>query len=172
MKLLEYAPPPPTKGAELGLKVHVLTSESKLRPFVGGGGAYSKSFINFDQRILSSMNAAYGRNVSPDYEVSGFLGYLASGMDVKIAKNLSVGAEFKYYAVLTARENSSFNNYYGAMYNPNAMAMGGMYGVNPMMANDTAVAGGSLARSSFYSIFGNVDVYFLIAVAFSVLSLV
>lgn len=132
---------------DAGLKVHLLGTESKLRPFLGGGGAYSKSYINFDQRVLSLMNAAYGRNVSPDYDVSSFLGYVATGLDVKVAKNISVGGELKYYAVLSARESQSFSNYYGAM-------VGGYHGGDP------AVAGGTLARSSFYSILGNVTFSF------------
>ena len=149
---------------DAGLKVHLLGVDSKLRPFIGAGGSYSKSFINFDQRVLADMNRYYGRNISPDYEVSGFLGYVSGGMDVKVAKNISVGAEFKYYAVLTARENSNFSNYYGAMYQPGYYGLvPGAWGVNPMnsmVGSDPAIAGGSLARSNFYSILGNVSFTF------------
>ncbi|MGK5083750.1 hypothetical protein WDW37_10645 [Bdellovibrionota bacterium FG-1] len=143
---------------DAGLKVHLLGPDSKLRPFIGAGGSYAKSYINFDSKILADMNSYYGRSISPDYEVSNFLGYLSGGLDVKISKSISVGAEFKYYAVLSSRENNNFSNYYGAMY---PSAYGGAYngynaysGVNPYTGTDTSVAGGSLARASFYSILG------------------
>ena len=150
---------------DAGLKVHVLGGESRLRPFVGGGGAYSKGYINFDPRVLGDMNRFYGRNVSPDYEVSSFLGYVSSGLDVRVAKGVSVGAEFKYYAVLSARESDNFSSYYGAMYQGGGSAfMPGYQGVAQApvagVGSDTAVAGGSLARSSFYSILGSVTFTF------------
>jgi hypothetical protein len=100
------------------------------------------------------MAYAYGgRAPSTSYEDSAFLGYLSGGMDVHVAKNISVGAEFKYYQVLSSSQNNNFSNYYGMMYyNPNPAYS---YG-----ASDTAVAGTNLASSNFYSILGDVSFSF------------
>ena len=133
---------------DASLKLYMLSRDSKIRPFISAGAAYSKSYMNFDSRILSDMAAAYGTNISPDYEVSGFLGSLGTGLEVRIGRHVSVGAQFKYYTVLSARENTQFSNYYNAFYP-------GMSGAGAV-GNDTMIAGGSLARSSFYSILGNV----------------
>jgi outer membrane protein W len=142
---------------DLGLKAHLLGRDSKVRPFIGGGASYAKSFINFDSRYLAMMGP-YGAT-SPDYDVSSYLGFLSTGADVKVAKNISVGAEFKYYAVFSARENNALSSYYGAMYY-NPYAYGVANGVNPVAGSAPAAAGGTLARSSFYSILGNVTFTF------------
>lgn len=135
---------------DAGIKLHLLGPDSRIRPFIGGGGAYAMNYINFSSQILAEM----GPNMSPDYKVNDFLGYLSTGADFKISKNISVGAEFRYYAVLSYSQSSSLNSYYGAFY-------GNPYygGVNPYN-QDTAVAGGSLGQNSFYSILGNASFSF------------
>ncbi len=131
---------------DLGMKFYVLNSESKVRPFVGGGGAYSKGFINYDQQLVQY----YGNQGSPDYELSQFLGYLSTGFDVRISKAVSIGAGFKYYTVLSSRQNQNLNNAaflnpygYGAAYNPAMIYNQGQ---------DKQGVGGSLANSSFHTI--------------------
>ncbi len=147
---------------DAGLKIHLLGVDSRVRPFVGGGGSYSRGYVNFSHQVLADMNRVYGRNSSPDFVISNFMGYLSTGLDVKVAKNISVGAEFKYYAVLSATESDNFSSYYGAFYQP----YGGYnlnpnyYGVNPALNQDTAVAGGSISRSSLYTILGTVTFTF------------
>jgi outer membrane protein W len=135
---------------DAGLKLHLVGTEARLRPFFGGGGAYSKSYLNFNSQVLQQMaNYSGGQNLNPDYDISSFLGYLSTGMDVRVAKGISVGAEFKYYKVLSSSESSQIGNYYGAMY------------YNPYVPqSDTAQAGGTLAQSSFYSILGNLSFAF------------
>jgi len=144
---------------DAGLKMHLLTTSSRIRPFLGAGGAYSRSYINYDQRILDLMNQWGLPGYAQDYTVSSFMGYLSTGVDVKLSKSLSVGALFKYYAVLTSRESQSLNN----------AAIGYGYGHNPYYNNqpyahaadaDKQVVGGSLARSGFYSVLAGVTFKF------------
>lgn len=135
---------------DAGMKVHLLGMDSKIRPFVGGGGAYGRSYLNFSSAVLNQMNAAFGMNVSPDYTINNFLGFLSAGMDFKVAKNIAVGADFRYYAVLSDSQSG-----YNSVYN-NVFA-GGYSGY---LSSDTAVAGNALARNSFYSIMGSVTFSF------------
>jgi hypothetical protein len=145
---------------DAGMKVHLLSSESKIRPFVGGGGAYGRSYINFSQVVINQMNSVYGTNVSPDYTLSNFLAFLSAGMDFKVAKNIAVGADFRYYAVLSDSQSGYSNAYnYAFTGGYNGSYFGGAMGANPL-TSDTAVAGNALARNSFYSIMGSVTFSF------------
>lgn len=147
---------------DAGLKVHVLGSDAKLRPFVGGGAAYSKSYINYDQRIITSLTQAGLQNMARDYELSSYLGYLSTGLDVRLTKRIAVGAVFKYYTVLTARENQNLNNAAFTGYSPYYYGYGGGYAASYYTSPDVekAVVGGSLSRSSFYSILAGVSFTF------------
>jgi hypothetical protein len=77
---------------------------------------------------------------------------------------VSIGAQFKYYTVLSARENQSLNQAALAGYAPSGIgygypvipAYGAVYGADA----DKQVLGGSLARSSFYSITAGVSFAF------------
>jgi hypothetical protein len=147
---------------DAGFKVHVLGSEARLRPFLGGGAAYSKSFVNYDSRILAILNQSGLQQLGRDYEISSYMGYLSTGLDVRVTSSISVGATFKYYRVLSARENQKFNN--AAMSNPyGASAYGyvpyGSY-YNSLQDTDKQMVGGSLAQSSVYSILGGVTFTF------------
>ncbi|MCC7440995.1 MAG: hypothetical protein IT285_05155 [Bdellovibrionales bacterium] len=142
---------------DAGLKMSLLGRDSKLRPFLGGGAAYSMSFVNYDDRYLQYKKAM--GETAQDYEVSSFLGYLSTGFDLRLSKSISVGAIFKYYAVLTSRENQSLNNmgaFYG--YNPYAYPYGGTmaYGQDA----DKQGVSGSLARSNFYSVLAGLSFTF------------
>ena len=132
---------------DAGLKFHVLGKTSKLRPYLGGGAAYARSFLNYDATVLSALNQTYGaQSLATDYSTSAFLGFLQAGMDVSLGKNILLGAEFRYYNVLSATENQSLNT-------------GGFYtGYNP--DPNKSIAGGSLARSNFYSVLGTASFTF------------
>lgn len=157
---------------DLGVKVPLMGRGSKVRPFIGGGGAYSKSYINYDQSILALLNRYGLTNLSKDYELSQYLGYVSTGVDVQLSKSISIGALFKYYGVLSSNENQALNN--AALYgSPYASAYGnqyngynrtgynnsGYYNYNQYTGNaysttsdtDKQNVGSSLARSAFYS---------------------
>jgi len=145
---------------DAGLKLHFLGPETRIRPFIGGGGAYSLSFLNYDSRYLSQMSPymlqVYGR----DYQVNSFLGYLSTGLDVRVTKSISISAMAKYYAVLSARENNTFNP--AAMYSP--YGWNNMYSPMAYMASyadqEKMQVGGSLARTGFFVIQGGVTFSF------------
>ncbi len=142
---------------DAGLKLLVLNADSKIRPYVGGGGGYSKSYLNYDSRMVDFLNQNRFNNLASDYEVSSLVGYLSTGLDVRVSKSVSVGAAFKYYKVLSAKEN-----------HVNAMAMpgygSGYRGYQNCLANqqdyEKAMEGGSLARNSFYTITAGVNFIF------------
>jgi outer membrane protein W len=131
---------------DLGLKFHVMGPDSRIRPFVSGGAAYSKAFVNYDQEILKQQQQYYGGNNAPDYEVSSFLGYLGTGLDVRISRAVSLGGNFRYYGVFSSRENQPFNN--GAAYS------------NYYYQTETQQVGGSLAKRGFYTLFAGLTFVF------------
>ena len=133
------------------LKLHLLGPDARLRPFIGGGAAWSKSFINYDQRIIDGLYQSGMTTLVRDYEVYSVLGSLAAGLDIRITKAISVGAQFEYFTVVTSRENQSLNN--AAFYN--------YYGYQAAYSDmDKQVLGGSLARSGFYSVTGGLTFTF------------
>ncbi len=154
---------------DAGLKIHLLNNDFRFRPFVGGGAGYSKSYINYDSRIIDYLNRIGLSGMAKDYEVSSVLGYLSTGFDVQITKGVSVGTLFKYYTVLTARENQPLNNMAftgssGAGYYP-GYGYGYGYGVGAPYYQDPSeleksIVGGSLARSNFYTLTAGVSFIF------------
>jgi outer membrane protein W len=132
---------------EAGLKLDLLGPDSKFRPFVGGGGGYAKSYLNFPSSVTQYYQTAGYNN--PDFDSSDFLGYVEAGFDAKISKQISVGMVAKYYKVLSDDENQNLNygNFYSGSY-------GG--GMNPTQA----IAGTQLAQSSFYSLLADVSFAF------------
>jgi hypothetical protein len=137
---------------DAGLKLHMLGPDARLRPYVGGGAAYGKSFVNYDTRVLSWLNQMGRTDLGRDYETTSFLGYLSAGFDLKVAKSVFVGANFRYHKVLTSRENNTLNPY--------AFAQPGGFGAFAAPDADKQVVGGSLAASGFYSILAGVTFLF------------
>ncbi len=153
-----------------GVKLHLLDADSKFRPFIGGGGAYGKSFVNYSDKILQAMDPQSRDRYGRDFEISSFLGYLSTGFDVEVAKHLSIGALFRYYAVLSSRSSEQgFNNQ--ALVGPGqgqGLQGGAGYppggGGHPAYADNTdqdkANAAGSFSESAFYSILAGVSFTF------------
>jgi hypothetical protein len=136
---------------DAGAKVHVLGVDSRVRPFVGAGGAYAISYLNFAPTLLGQLNSYYrtyapGLAASSDYTVKNFLGYLSAGSDFRISKHISLGGEFRYYAVLSDQQSGNLGGLYGYYYG----------GINA----DPAIAGGALARNNFYTILGTLTFTF------------
>jgi hypothetical protein len=134
------------------LKLHLLGPESRVRPYLGGGAAWSKSFINYDQRIIDGLYQSGLRDLARDYEAYSILGSVSTGLDIRITKSISVGAQFKYYTVVTSRETQSLNN---------AALSGYSYGYPAgYYDGDKQVLGGSLARQAFYTVTGGLSFTF------------
>jgi len=140
---------------DAGMKLHFLGRDAKLRPFLGGGAGYAKSFINLDQRVLNGAQQYFGYNIpSQDYRLSQVLGYLSTGFDLQLSKAISVGALVKYSSVLSARENQQLNQ--AAFLANNSYGYGAYNAENAQNVQ----FGGSVSRSSFYSITGGVTFSF------------
>lgn len=147
---------------DAGLKLHLLGTASRIRPFIGGGAGYSKSFLNYDARIMDFLKR-YGYGVPPDYELSQFLAYATAGVEVRLSKSVTVGANYRHYTVLSSRQNQELFNpaLYGgypavsSMYYPGAF--GGVTGLGDL---ERQYVGGSLAETNFYSITGTVSFEF------------
>jgi hypothetical protein len=141
------------------IKLSVLGKDYKLRPFVSLGGGYTKSFINYDSKIVDWMRQTGFYAGSDDYEVSQFVGSLGGGVDLKLSKSVSINAMFKYSKILSSRENYALNNYafygnaqYGYPYN--------LYNPYGQQDYDKQQSGASLAKSDFYTITAGVNLAF------------
>jgi hypothetical protein len=151
---------------EAGVKVQLLGRDSKVRPFIGGGLAYDRGSINYNQRILNNLAPMFGGmggmagagiGTQP-YEIASFEGFVQAGIDFKVSKTIQVGLLGKYYGVFSSRENSVLNNM--AFYGPGSV---GMYGGQYLLAAngiDKQVVGGTLASIGFYQILGSVTFSF------------
>lgn len=145
---------------DLGLKVHVLSPKARLRPFVAGGGAYSLSFTNFNAELVDYYQSLNMTQSAQDHVSKAFLGYLATGFDVRITKSLSFGAIFKYYARLSSSERSNLT---GSVYSANGQVTTNQVVAQvPASANDYEkhLVGGSVSKSSMYSILGGLTFSF------------
>lgn len=137
---------------DIGMKLHLMDSSSRVRPFVGGGGAWSKGFINYDQQILNNLKQSYpGFQNTPlmnDYELTSYMGYISGGLDVKMSQNITLDFMAKYYAVLSSSENSNLLNY--AFYNPNLATQ----------SPEKQAVGGSMGKTNFFTLMGGVSFAF------------
>lgn len=152
---------------DFGMKLYLTNAESRLRPFLGGGGAYSLGYINYDSKIIDYMaRSGYG-SMARDFELSSYLGMLSAGLDIRVTKNISIGADGKFYKVLSARETQSsaatatgaqYGGYTGSYYP-------GYYAANPYATSlspdmDKQNLSTAFAQMSFYSIMAAVSVSF------------
>jgi hypothetical protein len=123
-----------------GAKVDLLGPDSKIRPFVSAGLAYSKGYVNYNSTTLSYINAnPYAAAAGQDYDVSQFLGYVGGGIDVQLTRNISIGVDFKYYDALSSSDNGGLNNE-------------GFYNNVSLISPDKQYVGGSLASANFYTV--------------------
>lgn len=139
---------------DASLKLYFLGQDSKLRPFVAGGFGYSMSYLNYPSNVVSVYQNTPG--FSQDYSSNAYLGSLAAGLDVRVSKSVSIGAQFKYYTVLSVTESNQV--YYGAYTG----AAGGALSGNAFAAQDPAKqqTGASLAQSSFYTMTAGISFAF------------
>ncbi|MBU6376757.1 MAG: outer membrane beta-barrel protein [Bdellovibrionales bacterium] len=142
---------------DAGLKLHLLGMSSRLRPYIGGGAGYSRSYLNYDPRILDFLKQ-YGYGTPPDYEMSQFLAYASAGLDIRLSKSVSVGASYRHYTVLSSRQNQDLYN--PALYGAYSGYYGYGGGVGTLGSIEQQYAGGSLSETSFHSLTGTVSFQF------------
>jgi opacity protein-like surface antigen len=152
---------------DAGIKLHMLGRQSKLRPFIGGGAGYSRSFLNYDQRIVNYMRQ-FGFN-SPDYDLTQFLANASAGVELQLSKSVVVGLTYRYFTVLSSRQNTELFNpaLYGAFpvggFNPYGYGYGygyGLPGAGSFAELEKQVTGGTLANTNFYSVMATVGFSF------------
>lgn len=102
---------------DAALKLYASSTESKVRPYIGVGGAYSIGYINYDRQQQPMYGYYYGgANNSTDYTLKQFQGMAELGLDIKLASNLSLGAAFKFYKPLSTSESEDglqYGYFYG-----------------------------------------------------------
>lgn len=131
-----------------GLRFNVTPALSKFRLYLGGGVGYNLGYLNH------TNNNYPGYGVSPysneNYSVSSFFGYAEAGTDVRLSRNIAVGAFVKYSNVFISSENHDLNGYYAnpAYYNPG------------YQNGTTANGDGTLADSNFFTFLGGVTFLF------------
>lgn len=133
---------------EVGGKFYLFPRESAFRLYVGAGLGLNKGYVNYRSRGFGGYNPYFNLN---DYELTSYLGILSTGAEFRVARNVSIGADFKYATVLSSSENDRLRNYgfYGAY--------GGDW---QNVTSEQYQAGSSIAREGFYSILGTVKVGF------------
>jgi hypothetical protein len=111
------------------LKLFVTGPDSKIRPFILAGGGYAMASLGYP----SQLTALYGNYLAnQSYNSNAFLGEIGVGMDVKVNKNISIGAQFKYNDALSSTNANNNFYYYGG--------------------SSTTPIGASLQQASFYSL--------------------
>lgn len=102
---------------DLGLRLYLTDTDSKIRPFIGGGAAYSWGYLNYTNSYTNT-----GNNL--DYELTQFQGMATAGLEFKISKTVTLGASYKFLRPFRSSENESLNNagfYNGGFNAPDAV---------------------------------------------------
>ncbi len=155
---------------DMGLRANITGAKAKLRPYIGAGVGYRRGYLNYDQKtldMLKNYNYGYGNSNPDDIELSAFLGYIETGVELKISKAISLVGNIRYYNVFSSKQSQPLNpnafiNPYGysnAGYNP---YYGGGYGYNSYGYNNDArnQAGKALADNNFYQLMVGLSVGF------------
>jgi len=108
--------------ADLGLRLNVLGPDSRIRPFVGGGAAYARSFVNYNSATLSTLNSEGYQAYAGDYTLDQFFGTASVGLDVKLSRSISINALARYYALMASAQNESSYATADKAYVGNALA--------------------------------------------------
>jgi hypothetical protein len=107
-----------------------------------------------------------GYGVSPDYDLTQFLANASAGVELQLSKSVVVGLTYKYFTVLSSRQNQELYNpalygaYPGSLYGGYGYGYGGYGGVGSLSDLDKQLVGGSIADTSFYSVMGTVSFVF------------
>lgn len=138
---------------DAAIRLYLLRSEAKFRPFAGAGFGYSRSFINYSQGVQNALSQ-WGTNIfGQDYQLDQYLGSLAGGADLKLGNNFSISLIGKYYFVFSARETQPIYGY-GAGYSP----YGGY--ANYGQDLDKMIVSNGLSQTNFYSLQLGVNIIF------------
>ncbi|MBC7387271.1 MAG: porin family protein [Cryobacterium sp.] len=116
-------------SVDMSMKLYLSGLDAKVRPFLGGGVAYSTGYINYNQ----SQNF-YSSYQTGDYQLSQFSALVQAGLEFKISNNVSLGVSYKFIKPMSSTEsqdglynNAFYGSYYGnnAYFDPNKQALRG-----------------------------------------------
>lgn len=117
---------------DMAMKLYATSSDSKVRPYIGGGGGYSVGYINYDRQQQQAYGSYYGMtDNSSDYTLKQFQAMAQAGLDIKLASNISLGVAYKFYKPLSSTETEeqiSYGYFYGqplTQVDPNKQALRG-----------------------------------------------
>jgi outer membrane protein W len=122
---------------DAGAKFFFLGRESRFRPFIGGGLAFSNSTLNFTPTYSSMLG------MTDDYKIKQFQGIGQLGAEIAITRGIVATAAFRFNGILSSSVQSI----------KNASSATGLE------ANKVQ-AGESLSRSASYTGSVGVGVYF------------
>ncbi len=141
---------------DMGLRLNFLSTKAKLRPFIGGGVGYRRGFVNYDNATLNYMKQYnYGMNTQ-DVELSAFMGYIETGLEIKLTKMIGISGMIRYFNILSSRQTNPINPY--AFVNP--YNNGGYYGTYGYNNDARTSAGTALADNNFYQMMLGLTVSF------------
>ena len=96
---------------DAGAKLFILGRESRLRPFIGGGGGYSRGVLNYTPAYQQALGnqAIY----SSDFAINQFNGFGELGAEFAFTRNVVATAAFRLHGVLssTTSADSAPTNY-------------------------------------------------------------
>ncbi|MBI3544742.1 MAG: outer membrane beta-barrel protein, partial [Deltaproteobacteria bacterium] len=160
---------------DAGVKAYIMGPKSRIRPFVGGGLGYRKGYVNYDDRTQSYLKQ-FNQYAAQDVEISGFAGYVETGIEFKVTKSISLTGTFKYFNMLSSKQSNPLDP--NAFLNQNGY---GYYGYNGGLApgyyggglSGTTAAGGygynndtrsqasnALAQNNFYQLMAGIQISF------------
>lgn len=141
---------------DAGLRINFLSNKAKLRPFIGGGVGYRRGYVNYDNATLNYMKQySYGLNTQ-DVELSAFMGYIETGLEIKLTKMIGISGMIRYFNILSSRQTNPINPY--AFVNP--YNNGGYYGAYGYNNDARTSAGSALAENNFYQMMLGLTVSF------------
>ncbi len=108
---------------DIGMKLYLSGLDAKVRPFVGGGLAYTVGFVNYDSKSIQELQASGAGLRTGDYQLNQFQGALQAGLELKVGTNVTIGATYKLLKPLNSSESDDglqAGGFYGA---PNVAAI-------------------------------------------------
>ncbi len=88
-----------------GVKLYVLGRESRFRPFLGGGGGYTRGTLNYTAAYLQALG--YQSQYTSDFTLNQVNGFGEIGTEFAFTKNVVASASFKLSGVLSSNSSGS-----------------------------------------------------------------
>ncbi len=156
---------------DMGVRANFLGPKARMRPFVGAGVGYRRGYVNYDSQTLNMLRAynPYGTNQQLDVELSAFMGYIETGLELRITKSVSFSGMGRYFNILSSRQTNPVSPY--AFVNPSGLAGGygsyggyglaGGYGSGYGYTGDARTqASNALANNNFYQLMAGLSIAF------------